>query len=111
MNMPHLPVKSLRLKKVQTENLIFKTDITYAKDKNKAHRLDRYRPKGKEAQILPVIINVHGEDCFSEIRNLTSIFVRCSVKRDFWCTAWSTGSSRTVHFLISCVTSFLQWIL
>ena len=93
------------------QGVIFETDIAYAKDKNKAHRLDRYRPKGKEAQILPVIINVHGGGLLLEIRNLTSIFVRCSVRRDFWCTAWSTGSSRTVHFLISCVTSFLQWIL
>ena len=42
------------------QGVIFETDIAYAKDKNKAHRLDRYRPKGKEAQILPVIINVHG---------------------------------------------------
>ena len=42
------------------QGVIFETDIAYAKDKNKAHRLDRYRPKGKEAQILPVIINVDG---------------------------------------------------
>lgn len=83
MNMPHLPVKSLRLKKVQTENLIFKTDITYAKDKNKAHRLDRYRPKGKEAQILPVIINVHGGGLLLGNKEFNKYFCALLSKKGF----------------------------
>ena len=33
MNMPHLPVKSLRLKKVQTENLIFGIHFLLLKNK------------------------------------------------------------------------------
>lgn len=161
MNMPHLPVKSLRLKKVQTENLIlgihflllkkckifdektivtcytgrsmrikvrkherrgyqsikmsnilekqflkqrndfekscverdkkyhfpqgviFETDIAYAKDKNKAHRLDRYRPKGKEAQILPVIINVHGGGLLLGNKEFNKYFCALLSKKGF----------------------------
>ena len=37
-----------------------KENISYAKDNNRAHRLDRYRPEGTNGQMLPVIINVHG---------------------------------------------------
>lgn len=76
----------------------FETDIAYAKDKNKAHRLDRYRPKGKEAQILPVIINVHGGGLLLGNKEFNKYFCALLSKKDFWCTAWSTGSSRTVHF-------------
>lgn len=36
------------------------TDIFYCDDNHEAHRLDIFRPKGKENEILPVIINVHG---------------------------------------------------
>ena len=134
--MPHLPVKSLRLKKVQTENLIlgihflllkkckifdqsikmskilekqflkqrndfekscverdkkyhfpqgviFETDIAYAKDKNKAHRLDRYRPKGKETQILPVIINVHGGGLLLGNKEFNKYFCALLSKKGF----------------------------
>lgn len=35
-------------------------DIRYANDSGKAHRYDRFRPKGREGEILSVIINVHG---------------------------------------------------
>ena len=93
------------------QGVIFEADLAYAKDKNKAHRLDRYRPKGKETQILPVIINVHGGGLLLGNKEFNKYFCALLSRRDFWCTAWSTGSSRTVHFLISCVTSFLQWIL
>lgn len=35
-------------------------DIRYASDSCEAHRYDRFRPKGREGEVLPVIINVHG---------------------------------------------------
>ena len=65
------------------QGVIFETDIAYAKDKNKAHRLDRYRPKGKEAQILPVIINVHGGGLLLGNKEFNKYFCALLSKRGF----------------------------
>lgn len=35
-------------------------NVSYSNDKLEAHRLDIFRPKGRENEILPVIIDVHG---------------------------------------------------
>ena len=35
-------------------------DIRYAGDNRKEHRLDLFRPGGKDDRVLPVILNVHG---------------------------------------------------
>lgn len=35
-------------------------DIAYSEDGNAAHRLDIFRPEGRDGEILPVIIDVHG---------------------------------------------------
>lgn len=35
-------------------------DIRYSEDACDAHRMDIFRPKGKEQEILPVIVNIHG---------------------------------------------------
>lgn len=65
------------------QGVIFETDIAYAKDKNKAHRLDRYRPKGKEAQILPVIINVHGGGLLLGNKEFNKYFCALLSKKGF----------------------------
>lgn len=65
------------------QGVIFETDIAYAKDKNKAHRLDRYRPKGKEAQILPVIINVHGGGLLLGNKEFNKYFCAALSKKGF----------------------------
>ena len=35
-------------------------DIRYSEDACDAHRMDIFRPKGREQEILPVIVNIHG---------------------------------------------------
>lgn len=35
-------------------------DIRYSEDACGAHRMDIFRPKGKEDEVLPVIVNIHG---------------------------------------------------
>ena len=35
-------------------------DIRYSEDACDAHRMDIFRPKGKEHEVLPVIVNIHG---------------------------------------------------
>lgn len=42
------------------ENIIEYPDIAYSNDGDKAHRLDIFRPKGRNNEILPVIIDIHG---------------------------------------------------
>lgn len=42
------------------ETVAEQKDIRYASDSCKAHRYDKFRPKGREGEILPVIVNVHG---------------------------------------------------
>lgn len=65
------------------QGVIFETDIAYAKDKNKAHRLDRYRPKGKETQILPVIINVRGGGLLLGNKEFNKYFCALLSKKGF----------------------------
>ena len=65
------------------QGVIFEADIAYAKDKNKAHRLDRYRPKGKETQILPVIINVHGGGLLLGNKEFNKYFCALLSKKGF----------------------------
>lgn len=42
------------------ENVMEYKNISYMNDGNQAHRLDIFRPKGRDNEILPVIVNVHG---------------------------------------------------
>ena len=35
-------------------------DIRYSEDACDAHRMDIFRPKGREHEVLPVIVNIHG---------------------------------------------------
>lgn len=42
------------------EDVFLQSDIFYDEKHVPAHRLDVYRPKGRDGEILPVIINVHG---------------------------------------------------
>lgn len=35
-------------------------DIRYSEDACDAHRMDIFRPKGREQEVLPVIVNIHG---------------------------------------------------
>ncbi len=42
------------------EDVIEQKDIPYCDDASDAHRLDMFRPKGRDGEILPVIVNVHG---------------------------------------------------
>lgn len=93
------------------QGVIFETDIAYAKDKNKAHRLDRYRPKGKETQILPVIINVHGGGLLLGNKEFNKYFCALLSKKGFLVYSMEYRLIPDCTFLISCVTSFLQWIL
>ena len=51
---------------VRSENLKMPSGVTeqqnvsYSNDKHEAHRLDIFRPEGRDDEILPVIIDVHG---------------------------------------------------
>lgn len=42
------------------EDVIETKDIRYSDDDCKAHRLDMFRPAGREQEVLPVIVNIHG---------------------------------------------------
>lgn len=42
------------------EDVSLQSDIFYDKKHLPAHRLDVYRPKKREGEVLPVIVNVHG---------------------------------------------------
>lgn len=42
------------------ENAIEHRDVYYVNDDDKAHRLDIFRPKGRDGEVLPVIVDVHG---------------------------------------------------
>ena len=42
------------------EDVIETKDIQYSDDDCKAHRLDMFRPAGREQEVLPVIVNIHG---------------------------------------------------
>ena len=73
------PVWEKRLKiPLSARGVIFETDLgIFAKDKNKAHRLDRYRPKGKERSMFPVIFECPwGQAALGNKEKITSIFVR-----------------------------------
>ena len=42
------------------EDVFLQSDIFYDEKHVPAHRLDVYRPRGRDGEILPVIVNVHG---------------------------------------------------
>lgn len=42
------------------EDVIETKDIRYSDDDCDAHRLDMFRPAGREQEVLPVIVNIHG---------------------------------------------------
>ena len=42
------------------EDVFLQSDIFYDEKHVPAHRLDVYRPRGRNGEILPVIVNVHG---------------------------------------------------
>lgn len=42
------------------EDVIETKDIRYSEDDCDAHRLDMFRPAGREQEVLPVIVNIHG---------------------------------------------------
>ena len=42
------------------EDVFLQSDIFYDEKHVPAHRLDVHRPRGRDGEILPVIINVHG---------------------------------------------------
>lgn len=42
------------------DGIIEYPNVYYSEDKLDAHRMDIYRPEGRDDEILPVIINVHG---------------------------------------------------
>lgn len=42
------------------DNVVEYKDIAYIDDNDKAHRLDIFRPKGRDGEILPVIVDIHG---------------------------------------------------
>lgn len=42
------------------DNVIEYPNISYMNDNDEAHRLDIFRPKDRECEILPVIVDVHG---------------------------------------------------
>ena len=42
------------------EGVEYTENIAYTNDGNPSHQLDIYRPKDREGEVLPVIINVHG---------------------------------------------------
>ena len=68
------------------EGVEYTENIVYTKDGNPSHQLDIYRPKDREGEVLPVIINVHGGGLIIG-KALISIFVLCCVRKDFLYTA------------------------
>lgn len=50
-------------------------DLPYKNDGEKAHRMDVFRPKNREGETLPVIINVHGGGLLLGSKELTGITV------------------------------------
>ena len=56
------------------EDVFLQSDIFYDEKHVPAHRLDVYRPRGRDGEILPVIVNVHGGGLCSFSRKMQNIF-------------------------------------
>ena len=44
---------------VMPEGVSVQTDIPYMNDGDKAHRMDVYRPEGRQSTTLPAVIHIH----------------------------------------------------
>ena len=73
------------------EDVFLQSDIFYDEKHVPAHRLDVYRPRGRDGEILPVIVNVHGGGLLMGTRSSTVPFVPPFVRRGIWYSALSTG--------------------
>ncbi len=65
------------------KGVIYKKNIAYVSDHDKAHRLDIYRPENREGKILPVIINVHGGGLLLGNKEFNKYFCALLCKKGF----------------------------
>lgn len=70
------------------EGVEYTENIAYTNDGNPSHQLDIYRPKDREGEVLPVIINVHGGGLIIGNKGFNNVFLFfCCVRKDFLYTA------------------------
>lgn len=65
------------------EGVEYTENIVYTKDGNPSHQLDIYRPKDREGEVLPVIINVHGGGLIIGNKGFNKYFCSLLCKKGF----------------------------
>ena len=65
------------------EGVEYTENIAYTKDGNPSHQLDIYRPKDREGEVLPVIINVHGGGLIIGNKGFNKYFCSLLCKKGF----------------------------
>ena len=65
------------------EGVEYTENIAYANDGNPSHQLDIYRPKDREGEVLPVIINVHGGGLIIGNKGFNKYFCSLLCKKGF----------------------------
>lgn len=65
------------------EDVEYTENIVYTKDGNPSHQLDIYRPKDREGEVLPVIINVHGGGLIIGNKGFNKYFCSLLCKKGF----------------------------
>lgn len=65
------------------EGVEYTENIAYTNDGNPSHQLDIYRPKDREGEVLPVIINVHGGGLIIGNKGFNKYFCSLLCKKGF----------------------------
>ena len=65
------------------EGVEYTENIVYTNDGNPSHQLDIYRPKDREEEVLPVIINVHGGGLIIGNKGFNKYFCSLLCKKGF----------------------------
>ena len=65
------------------EGVEYIENIAYTNDGNPSHQLDIYRPKDREGEVLPVIINVHGGGLIIGNKGFNKYFCSLLCKKGF----------------------------
>ena len=65
------------------EGVEYTENIAYANDGNPSHQFDIYRPKDREGEVLPVIINVHGGGLIIGNKGFNKYFCSLLCKKGF----------------------------